>query len=204
MSRSIRATGSVVAMLAISTPLVGQQRSISFFVHGGGYTPLVTVESSPSVKFNTGFNVGGGATFELTEIWAIRGDFTFARNTGTDDRDTLPTINGTFNHFVYGLDIVFRVPLRGQFIPYVSAGGGFTTIDPDLTDKVEGTFGHFFTKPTGRVGAGATFAPKNSNVEIILDVTGLVYRFDEIELNTTQFDLIYSLGFGYRLPLGGG
>jgi hypothetical protein len=204
MSRFIRATGSVVALLIISAPLEGRQRSLSFFIDGGGYTPLVTVESSPSVKFNTGFNVGGGATFALTEIWAIRGDFTFDRNSGTDERDTLPTINGDYNRFTYGLDIVFRVPLRGQFVPYASAGGGFTTIDPDLTDKTEGTYGHFFTKPTGRVGVGATFAPKNSNFEVILDAMGLVYKFDQIQLNTTQFDLIYSLGFAYRLSLGGG
>lgn len=204
MSRSIRAAGSMVAMLAISAPLAGQQKGFSFFVHGGGYTPLVTVESSPTVKFNTGFNVGGGATFGLSEMWAIRGDFTFARNTGTDERDTLPTINGNFNRFIYGLDVLLRVPLRGQFIPYVSAGGGFTAIDPDLTDKTEGTYGHWFSKPTGRVGVGATFTPGGSNFEIILDVMGLVYKFDEIELNTTQFDLIYSLGFGYRLPGGGG
>ena len=88
--------------------------------------------------------------------------------------------------------------------PISPPGGGFTTIDPDLTDKTEGTYGHFFNRPTGRVGAGATFTPENSNFQIILDVTGIVYKLEQIQLNTTQFDLMYSLGFGYLLPLGGG
>ena len=204
MKVSIRTLGWTFAMLSTAIPLAGQEQALSVFVHGGGSTPLTSFGSNPDVKFNTGFNVGGGVTFALTEIWAIRGDFTFARNTGTDDRDTLPTINGEFNHFTYTADVVFRVPLRGQFIPYVSAGGGFTTIDPSLTDMTEGTYGHYFTKPAGRFGIGAIFAPQNSNIEVILDAIGLVYKFDEIELNKTQFDLIYSVGFAYRLPLGGG
>jgi opacity protein-like surface antigen len=200
-----RATIAVfVTASIIAAPAAAQQNSVSFFVHGGGYTPLASFQSNPTVKFNTGFQVGGGVGVTLTDMWTIRGDFSFARNDGTDGRDTLPTINGHFNHFIYGLDVIFRIPVGGQVVPYISAGGGAITIDPDLTDKVEGTYGHYFTKATGRVGIGAQFSPEGSPFGILLDVQGLVYNFDQIELNKTQFDLLYSLGFLYRLPLGGG
>ena len=88
------------------------RRGFVFRVQGGGYSPLAHLDDSDFVDFKTGFNVGGGAAYQINRYVAVRGNFTWARSEGRDRTSSL--IGGIqgfkFNRFLYDGEVSYQIP----------------------------------------------------------------------------------------------
>ena len=172
-----------------ATPLAAQDHAVVISAHGGGYTPLTDLNNAGTADFETGFDVGGGVGIQVHRYVTIRGDFTFARSEG---RGSSGVAGVDFNKFFYGGDVQLRYPFASGVAPYVFAGGGAVTIDP------QGGTGSSFTKGAGRFGAGVSYSIPRSNFGLFAEGTGWVYKFDQSGFDKTQVDVTYSGGISYR------
>src|SRR5258707_79287 len=148
-------TVGVVLLSAAASPARSQaqddngvdRRGFVFRVQGGGYSPLAHLDDSDFVDFKTGFNVGGGAAYQINRYVAVRGNFTWARSEGRDRTSTLISgIQGfKFNRYLYDGDVQVRYPFRGGVAPYVfGGGGGSTTPGPEKVTAFSLTGRHFY------------------------------------------------------------
>ena len=154
---------------------------------------MANLNDAGTADFKTGFNVGGSIGYDVNKFVGVRGTFTFAQN---DARGTVLLVAfaaGTkTNRYLYGGEVVLKAPLAGGITPYVLAGGGAVTFQPDTTTSTN------FTKPAGKIGAGLSFDIPASNVSIFAEGGGWFYQFDRFGFDKTQFDLTWSAGLSYR------
>lgn len=166
-------------------------------VQGGGFSPLTHLDEPGDVDFKTGFNVGGGLTYQFNRHVALRGNFTFARAEGRDLSGGLTSIGGRkFNRYLYDADVQLRAPLASGATPYVFVGGGAVTINPDVTPDEPS-----FTKGAGKFGVGLSYLIPRSNLGLYVEGTGWVYKWDRYGFDRTQFDTTWSGGISYRFGL---
>lgn len=198
MSHTTRTTRllplAAALLIAAAGHLSAQDRGVSIYGYGGGYSSLVDLDAADTQDFKTGFNVGGGISVDLHRYVAIRGDFTFSRselrNGGVDT-------DNKFNKLFYGGDLVLRYPFAGGFTPYVFGGGGAVTLDDDADTNPAPSS----TRGAGRFGIGFSYQFWGSPIGIFAQGTGWVYSYDEVQFpqfTETQFDAVYSAGLSYR------
>lgn len=198
MKRNIAMAVVALAFVAAAVPAAAQTSSsvttgAVVSVQGGGFSSVANLNDAGTADFKTGFNVGGSIGYDVNKFVGLRGTFTFAQN---DARGTaLPvafTAGTKTNRYLYGGELVLRAPLTGGITPYVLAGGGAVTFEPDTTSSTN------LTKPAGKIGAGLSVDIPSSNVSIFAEGGGWFYQFDRFGFDKTQFDLTWSAGLSYR------
>lgn len=202
MKRTMAITLSALAIVAMAIPANAQTASSStsnttgavISVQGGGFSSVNDLNDAKTANFKTGFNVGGGLGYQFNEVLGLRGTFTFARN--ESEGTGLPTLikAGTkVNRYLYGAELVAKLPVAGGISPYILAGGGAVTFKPDTTPEQDS-----FTKPAGKVGVGVNIDVPKTNVSVFAEGNGWFYQFDKFGFDKTQFDLTWSAGLSYR------
>jgi hypothetical protein len=58
-----------------------------------------------------------------------------------------------------------------------------------------------FTKPAVMYGGGLFYPIPRSRIEVFGELKGLTYRWDAAGFRRTMFDVTYSVGASYRLPV---
>ena len=191
---------SLAAMGLVTLPLAAQEREVVVFVHGGTESAIENLDSQGTADFNTGFSVGGGLAWRFHRYVAVRGDFTFARNQA--DAPGMNFNDQDFNRFIYGGDLMFFVPMaRDRIEPYAFGGIGGVTIDPEYSSSIPVLEPDPFTKVSARFGAGVQFAFPGTGLGVFAEGLGLVYSFDQMGYDRTQFDILANIGLSYGIPL---
>ena len=199
MSWQTRALGALVLTLSLVQPGSAQDKAVGISVRGGGFNGLSSLNEAGSADFNkTGYNVGGGLGVDLHKYVALRGDFAFARNE-LQENDVETGLD--LNRFFYDAAIQLQYPTASGVLPYVFAGAGAVTLHPVGTSDVDKT------KATGTAGVGVSYAIPGTNLGIVAEGKGWVYKLSELtgdlaSYDRTQFDVTWSAGFTYRIPFG--
>lgn len=182
-------------LLVLAAPLRAQQRThtVILSVYAGGADHLADLQRDPQVWFMPGYDMGASVGLELNRYLALHGDLTFTRN---PTRGGASFAGADVNRFYYGAHLEARYPLAAGFSPYVFAGAGAVSIDQLGIDQFAP-----FTKPAGMVGGGVFYALPRSQVEVFGEVKGLTYRWDRAGFDRQLFDVTYSVGASYRLPV---
>lgn len=190
----IRVTSTVVAALLGAAPLVAQ-RAVIFNLNGGGYNHLANLNGSgaPTADFKPGYNLGMSVGLEFTRYLHMHGDFTFARARA---RGASAFAGADFNRLFYGAHVELRYPFESGFVPFGFVGGGAVTVD-----QAGSTVVPTFTKPAGMMGAGFGYTIPRSNFELFGEGKTLVYQWKQTGFDKTLWDVTYSVGLSYRLPL---
>ena len=129
--------------------------------------------------------VGAGLGYNLTERWTVEGLFNYInaetdRFHGSKDVDT----------YLYRLNGLYHIPLKGSLVPFVSAGLGAIYFDDNLkTSKSNDTGGTDFLLNYG-VGLKYFFT---DNLALRGDVSHI------ITLNPNHGNLIYTIGATYLI-----
>jgi hypothetical protein len=80
MNRISRLALVACAALSAGTSLAAQDRVLVLSLYGGGADHLADLNSSPQVWFMPGYNLGVSVGVQLTQYFAVHGDFTYTRN----------------------------------------------------------------------------------------------------------------------------
>src|ERR1041385_9008962 len=190
--------GALVLAAAAGSPLAAQNRSVSIFARGGGYNGLTDLTKAGTADFKkTGYNLGGGVGLQLHKYVAVRGDFTYGRN---ELRDNSTPTGVKANRYLYDGAVQLQYPTSGGIEPYVFAGGGAVTIHQ------VGTSGQDKTRGAGTFGLGLNYRIPGSPFGVFAEGKSWLYKLDSMSgalagANKTQFDLAWSGGLSYRLPL---
>lgn len=193
MKRSMRFAAVATVLAALAVPAAAQQRSLIFSVYGGGADHLADLRSSPAVWFMPGYNVGASVGLELTRYIAVHTDFTFTRN---PTKGSSSFAGADVNRFFYGAHLEARYPLSIGLDPFVFGGAGAVSVDQLGLDQFKP-----FTRPALMYGGGVFYGIPRSRVEVFGEVKGLTYRWNAAGFRRTMFDVTYSVGASYRLPV---
>jgi len=177
------------------------------FVSGGGNATLRDLDEASQSDFDTGYNLSGGVGFQINRNVALRGVYTYSRAQGEGSASLpffSPVAGANFNRHYYGADLQFRAMNDSGFTPYLFAGGGAVTIDPDdssvlLSPTGTGRFANeSFTKPAGRFGLGFEYQLPHSGFGLYAEGAGWVYNWDRYGFDRTQVDTNWGGGLSYR------
>jgi opacity protein-like surface antigen len=193
MKRSMRFAAVATVLAALAVPAAAQQRSLIFSVYGGGADHLADLRSSPPVWFMPGYNVGASVGLELNRYIAVHTDFTFTRN---PTKGSSSFAGADVNRFFYGAHLEARYPLSIGLDPFVFGGAGAVSVDQLGLDQFKP-----FTRPALMYGGGVFYGIPRSRVEVFGEVKGLTYRWNAAGFRRTMFDVTYSVGASYRLPV---
>jgi opacity protein-like surface antigen len=186
----IAAVVAVVAALALPAEA---QRSLIVSIYGGGADHLADLQSSPPVWFMPGYDLGASVGVQLNEHLAVHGDFTFTRN---PVQGTGAFAGTDVNRFFYGAHLEARFPLSIGLAPFVFGGAGAVSVDQLGVDQFKP-----FTRPALMYGGGVSYPIPRSRVEVFGELKGLTYKWNTAGFNRTMFDVTYSVGASYRLPI---
>ncbi|HJS44469.1 MAG TPA: outer membrane beta-barrel protein [Gemmatimonadales bacterium] len=189
----MRTYSIAAALLLAATPLAAQNREIILSVYGGGADHLADVEESATAWFMPGYTLGASIGYPLNRTFAIHGDFTYTRNPVDGSG---PLAAGDVNRFFYGVHAEYRYPWQ-QWAPFVFGGLGAVSIDQLGADE---SFDPT-TRPAAMIGGGVFYAIPGSRLEITGEVKGLIYNWNMAGYDRNMFDVTYTAGFAYRLPL---
>jgi hypothetical protein len=124
---------AALLMVALAgTSLPAQERGVVVSVMGGGYSQLVKLDGT---HFNPGFALGACGGVELTRLFALHADLTWAR---TLAHGPVAFSGQEVNRVFYGAHVEFRAPLERGLIPFAFVGAGAVTIDPGDVPTVRG------------------------------------------------------------------
>jgi opacity protein-like surface antigen len=222
--RSAATAAAVLGLLALGPAVARAQeegpdegRKFGFRLQGGGFTPARHLDEANNVKFDSGWNVGAGLSYNFTPYVALRGNVNLARAEIQDDRpsSSIPAsafnlTGAKFNRYFYDADLQFRYPFDSGVAPYVFVGGGAVTVDHSIDTNGDGATAidqnlglgggskDRFTKGAGKAGVGLSYRARNSGFEVFLQGTGWVYKWDRAGFDRTQVDVVWDGGFGYR------
>lgn len=188
-----RIAATLAVALCAAGPLAAQ--NIVLNVNGGGYTHLANLNSSGTVDFKPGYNLGGSLGLEFNKYIGLHGDFTYARASA---RGPSPLSGNDFNRYFYGAHLEGRYPFSSGVTPFGFAGAGAVTVEQvgTVTTSVPR-----FTRFAGMAGLGLGYQPAGSRVEIFAEGKTLLYKWDVAGFDRTQADVTYSLGLAYRIAL---
>jgi hypothetical protein len=181
----------------LAQPGSAQDKAVGISVRGGGFNGLSNLNEAGTADFKkTGYNVGGGLGVDLHKYVALRGDFAIARN-ALQENEVEAGLD--LNRFFYDAAIQLQYPTASGVLPYVFAGAGAVTLHPVGTTDVDQT------KATGTAGLGLSYAIPGTNLGIVAEGKGWVYKLSELtgdlaSYDRTQFDVTWSAGFSSRIP----
>lgn len=193
MKRVMRFAALATVMMALAVPARAQQRSLIFSIYGGGADHLADLRSSPPVWFMPGYDVGASVGLQLNRYFAVHTDFTFTRN---PTRGSSSFAGADVNRFYYGAHLEGRYPLAIGLSPFVFAGAGAVSVDQMGLDQFAP-----FTRPALMYGGGVFYSLPRSRIELFGELKGLTYKWNAAGFNRTMFDVTYSAGASYRLPI---
>lgn len=193
MTRLMRFAALAMVAAALAVPAGAQQRSLIFSVYGGGADHLADLRSSPPVWFMPGYDLGASVGLELSRHVAVHGDFTYTRN---PTRGSSSFAGADVNRFYYGVHVEGRYPLSIGLDPFVFGGVGAVSVDQLGLDTFKP-----FTRPALMYGGGLFYPIPRSRVGVFGEVKGLTYRWNTAGFQRTMFDVTYSVGASYRLPV---
>lgn len=120
----------VVALLAVAAPALAQDSPVGFNIGAGPIIPNGEVAD----RFNTGFTVPIGITWNITDSVGLQFEYNYARMNGpsatvpsTDDLGRPSLIHLDSNHQMNNgmINLVFKTPSRGVVGGYALVGPGF-------------------------------------------------------------------------------
>lgn len=193
MKRLMRFAALATVAAALAVPAAAQQRSLIFSVYGGGADHLADLRSNPSVWFMPGYDLGASVGLELNRYIALHTDFTFTRN---PTQGSTAFAGADVNRFFYGAHVEARYPLSIGVSPFVFGGAGAVSVDQLGLDQFKP-----FTRPALMYGGGLFYAIPRTRIEAFGEVKGLTYRWNASGFHRTMFDVTYSVGASYRLPV---
>ena len=193
MKLIIRIAASVMALAPVTTPLGAQQRALVLRLYGGVVDHLADLSSSPAASFTPGYSVGASAGVQLSQLLAVRGDFTYTRN---QTWGAASFAGADVNRFYYGVQLEARRTLGGNWTPSVFVGLGAVSVDQLGVDEFAP-----FTKAAVMVGGGVAYAIPGSRIAVFGELKGATYKWDQAGFDRTMFDVTYYVGASYRLPL---
>jgi hypothetical protein len=168
-----------------------EERGVMLYAHGGAFSPLSHLDEARTVDFNTGYNLGASAAYQIRRHVALRGNFTFARAKARDQGlARVDSIGGTmFNRFIYDVDLQLSHPLRSGVVPYLLVGAGGVTVQRD-TVRTRSSF----TKAAGKAGLGLSYHIPSSDISVYVEAAGWIYKWDHHGFDKTQLDTTWSGG----------
>jgi len=194
--RRITVLASALAVAA-SGSAPGQDRAVRLFAQGGGYTAVKDVNTI-GAQFKTGFALGGGVGYEVTDNIELRATLTGAQSQLLDNG------SGTgvyLNRYYVAADFKAGYAAAGGITPYgiIGVGGVF------LHEK--GTTGANKTQGFAHLGFGIAYAVGKSGLSIFAQGDGLFYSLSGMtspafaRFSATQTDVGWSAGASYKLTL---
>ncbi len=192
MELGIRIAASALVLAVAAAPLGAQQRDLVFRVYGGGADHLADFQSGPPVWLMPGYNLGASIGIQLSQRFTLHGDFTYTRN---PSRGSSSFAGSDINHFYYGAHVEARYPL-GRWAAFGFVGVGGVSVDQLGLDQFEP-----FTKPAAMLGGGVYFGIPHTRLEAFGQVKGITYKWNRAGFDRQMFDVTYSLGVSYRLPV---
>jgi len=199
MSWQTRVLGALALALLLTPPVAAQEQAVTIALRGGGFNSLSDVDQAGTSDLKkVGYDLGGGLGVDLTRYLGVRGDFTFARN---QLRQNDIKTGRHLNRFFYDGAVQLQYPAASGVRPYVFLGAGAVTLHP------VGTSGDNQTKFAGTGGLGMSYALLGSGVGLFVEGKSWLYKLSGLSgglngFDRTQFDVTWSAGLSYRLPLG--
>lgn len=189
-----RLTATAAALFLAAAPLAAQ-RAVVFNFNGGGYNHFNNLSASgaPTADFKPGYNFGASVGMDFTQYFGLHGDFTYAH---AQARGASTFAGADVQRFFYGAHLELRYPFEGGLAPFAFVGGGAVTVRQAHNSQIP-----TFTKPAGMLGAGFGYTIPRSNVEVFGEGKTLVYQWNRVGYDKTLWDVTYSVGLAYRLPL---
>lgn len=191
----MKLTRITAAALAFGTAPLAAQQSFVFNLNGGGYNHLTNLNtaSAPSADFKPGYNFGASIGYQMNDWFGIHGDFTFAHATA---RGASSFSGGDIHRAFYGVHAELRYPFESGVTPFAFLGGGAVTVD-----QAHGGTLPVFTRAAGMMGAGLGYQIPSSRFEVFGEGKALVYNWNRAGFDKTLWDVTYSMGVAYHLPL---
>jgi opacity protein-like surface antigen len=185
---------AAIAVLVGAAPLAAQ-RAMIFNLNGGGYNHFVNLNTSgtPTADFKPGYNFGASIGVQLNDYVGLHGDFTFAH---AQARGTSLFTGGDIHRLFYGAHLELRYPFASGVTPFAFAGAGAVTVREAHNIQFPS-----FTRPAGMMGLGIGLNMPRSDFGLFAEGKTLVYRWDRVGFDKTMWDVTYSVGLSYRLPL---
>ncbi|MEZ4587295.1 MAG: outer membrane beta-barrel protein [Gemmatimonadales bacterium] len=184
---------TALAVAALATPAVGQNRAVVFQVEGGGYSHTRNLNATGAdAHFNTGYSLGAAAGVQFNRFFALHVDATMARAKGLGN---VAFVDHTVNRYFLGGHAEVRYPI-GSFAPFVFGGAGAVIVDQQGPEAEE-MFNHF-TRAAGMFGAGVSFTVPGTPLEVLATGKALTYKWVASPFDRTQLDVTYALGFAYK------
>jgi hypothetical protein len=184
---------ALVAGALLTNSLVAQDRAVVVSIYGGGADHLADLRSTPAAYFMPGYNLGASIGLQLNQYFAVHGDFTFTRNPA---RGASSFAGSDVNRYFYGAHLEGRYPFSMGLAPFLFAGVGAVSVDQLGIDQFKP-----FTRPAVMYGGGLFYAFPQSRVEVFGELKGLTYQWNTPGFRRTMFDVTYSVGASYRLPI---
>jgi len=187
----MRAFPIAAALMLAAAPLTAQHEFV-VTVYGGGADHLADLQKSPPAWFMPGYSVGASFGVQLTQYFALHGDFTYTRNPVT--RGAVPTSfnGGDVNRFFYGAHAEIRYPWY-RWTPYAFAGAGAVTIDQLGMDSFSPA-----TRPAVMFGGGLFYVLPQTRLEMVGEIKGLAYNWNMAGFHRNMLDVTYTAGLSYR------
>lgn len=189
-----RASTAALAAGLLAAPL-GAQRAVVFNLNGGGYDHLANLNASgtPTADFKPGYNFGASVGYQFNQYLGLHGDFTFAQARA---RGTSSFTGADVHRLFYGAHLELRYPFQSGLTPFAFAGGGAVTIDQVHDSQIP-----VFTRPAAMLGAGLAYTLPRSRFDVFGEAKSLTYRWNRMGFVKTMWDVTYSMGLAYRLPV---
>ena len=193
MSRVTRLAAVAAAIVFAAAPLAAQERLLVLSLYGGGADHLADLTPNPPAWFMPGYSVGASVGVQLTDKFAVHGDFTYTRNPVDGSG---PLAGNDVNRFFYGVHAEFRYPLNRGVAPFVFAGLGGVSIDQLGLDAFSPA-----TRPAVMYGGGIVYSVPRSPVDVFGEIKGLSYNWNMAGYHRNMVDVTFTAGVSYRIPL---
>jgi len=193
-------TAGLTVGLVLAQPVNAQDKAVGITVRGGAFNAITDLNDAATADFKkTGYNVGGGINLDLHKYFALRGDFTYARN---ELRQNELDTGLDLNRFFYDGAVQIQYATE-TWKPYLFVGAGAVTLHP------VGSTADDKTKFAGTAGLGVTYYIPGTNLGIGVEGKSWLYDFNEVpgqlsNIDKTQFEATWSAGVTYRIPLSRG
>jgi opacity protein-like surface antigen len=109
-------------------------------VHGGASVPMGDFADENLANAQTGWQVGGGVDYRISDTWAFGIDGSMLQNsngdegeTFTDEGVTFTVDEAKFKTWQFGAHANMMFPMQGAFKPYATLGLGAYNVKTDVT-----------------------------------------------------------------------
>lgn len=193
-----RILAAVAVGLLSSTPLIAQERAVTFSARTGGFQALTELNDAGTADFKkVGYNVGGGVGLQLNRYLTVRGDFTFAENELRSD----DVFRGDkLRRYFYDAALQLQYRSSAGLTPYAFAGAGGVTLDQT------GSSAKNKTKFASTFGLGVNYELPQTGIGLFIEGKGWVYNLSKVDgalsaYDKSQVELGWTGGLSYRIPI---